>query len=159
MARSRPGDDEPNVKLILMSALAVVLFLIVGGVWFFSGESGGSVSGKVTLNGEVVDRARVVFEIQGENRAGPFQAQTNDMGEYQLFGSTSAKVPLGNYKVSVVKLTLRGGQVPVGEKALAFEEKGQLSNILPKTYESMETTPLQREVRSGRNSIDLDLKK
>lgn len=160
MAKKKTRDDEPNVKLIVMSAFAILLLLIFVAVWFFSGSSGGGlVTGKVTLNDEPVDGARLVFEMTGENASAPLPAQTNDQGVYTLFGFTDKSVPVGTYKVTVTKMTLKDGRIPDGEDLLKAEAKGLLKNSLPKAYEKSSTTPLTREIKSGKNVIDLELKK
>lgn len=160
MAKKKTRDDEPNVKLIVMSAFAILLLVIFVAVWFFSGSSGGGlVTGKVTLNDEPVDGARLVFEMTGENAGAPLPAQTNDRGEYTLFGYTNKSVPTGNYKITVTKMTLKDGRIPDGEDLLKAEAKGLLKNSLPKAYEKSSTTPLTREIKSGKNVIDLELKK
>lgn len=159
MTMKKQSEEEPNVRLVVLIAVAILGILAFSLYWYMSKAEGGYVTGKVTMDNEPVANANVVFAMTGENAIAPFHSQTDNQGMYKLFGHNGPTVPVGNYKVTVTKLTLKDGKVPEGEEVFKAEAKGLMKNTLPKAYESTNTTPLAREVKSGRNVIDLELKK
>ena len=159
--KRKPADDEDDdspSKLPVLLSIFAVLALGVGCVWFFFIRPGGAdVSGKVTLDGELVTGANVAFLPEGEK--GQIVARTSAKGEYRLIGNDGPRIPPGKYKVAVSKEALKDGTVPEGEKLEQARTAGMLVNILPSKYEHIETTPLSYDIRSGGNKIHIELTK
>jgi hypothetical protein len=158
------SDDDENdgstrtYILIGILALVGVIALTMVVCYLFSGTGGANVSGKVTLDGVTVDSGLVVFMgADGKNEA-PVTAPIEN-GNYRLVGNQGGGVPIGKYKVAVTREALKNGTVPTGEKLEQARSKGLLINVLPKIYESHADTPLQFELRSGSQTINLEMKK
>lgn len=160
MVKRKTEEQEPNVKLILLSAFAGLLLLIFMVMWFMNRTGPvGYVTGTVTLNNEPVEGASVVFVMTDEMEKPPLESQTTQDGEYTMNGFDGKAIPIGTYKVMVTKIVMKDGKVPGGEARIHAEAKGLLKNSLPKAYENSTTTPLTKEVKAGKNVIDLELKK
>ena len=161
--RSRDDDDDaPSSKTPWLLAILGVLVVLGCCIWVFflrSTDDGGTVNGVVTLDGAVVAGAMVTFVLDDPKKESTFPGPTNDQGEYRLIGNTGPRVPVGKYKVAVSKWVLRDGTVPTGEKFEKAKEAGLLKNLLPEIYADHTTSPLEFEVRSGSNKIDLPLTK
>ena len=154
--------DKGNERSLLLPLLGVAGTLLVACavVWFFFlRSSGADVRGEVTLDGEAVAGAVITFVAEDANKQAPIIGLSNEAGKYQLIGNAGALIPVGNYKVAVIKEALEGGKVPEGEKLEKARADGSLANRLPKAYEDYKTTPLKVNVRAGRNAINLELKK
>lgn len=158
MAKQSKEDPEPNVKLIVLSAIAILGLIILLLIYIFSGSTEGFVSGKVTLDDAKVSDSRIVFELSSENAEGPIPSQSNDKGEYVLFGNNGKGVTPGSYKVTVTKMMQKNRKELSGEDQINAESKGLLTNILPKQYESMAKTPLNIQIKPGKNIVNLELK-
>jgi len=158
-AKSKTAErDGPNRALIGGIAAAVLLLAAV--FWFFmGGSSEGHVSGTVTLEGEPLASAQVVFIGEDEKNRAPLMAPTDEDGSYKLVGHKGGGIAAGKYKVVVTKMALKDGTIPEGPKLQEARSKDLLLNVLPKVYEDRSTTPLSFEVRPGGNKIDLVLKK
>ncbi|GEM_PF-436903 len=158
MVKQSKEDSEPNVKLIVLSAIAILGLIILLLIIIFSGSNEGFVSGKVTLDDLEVSDSRIVFELNTENAEGPIPSQSNDNGQYLLFGNNGKGVTPGSYKVTVTKMMQKNRKELSGEDQMNAENKGLLTNILPKQYESMAKTPLNIQIKSGKNIVNLELK-
>lgn len=137
-------------------ALAVLVCSLVAGCQPAAGTV--PVKGKVTLKGAAApDGTLVTFSPIGEG--GETASGRVQGGQYELFtgnrGDVGAKP--GKYKVS-----LTGGST-MGESDYSntASKKGQIpgsgSGEFPKEYSSAETTPLEKEVTSGSNTIDIEV--
>jgi hypothetical protein len=126
-------------------------FLLLAGC-----ASDARVSGTVTLDGEPVRGAQVVFARDG---SGPVVAQTDDAGRYALVGNTGAGLPPGEYRVTVTKEAMKDGTVPTGEALTQARAKGLLKNVLPAKYAEPGTSPLRFDLAPGSRAIDLPLTK
>ena len=133
-----------------------LLVLVLGG---FGCSSGAQVSGKVTLDGQPVGGAQVIFVCEDKGAEATIVARTDDAGSYNLIANTPAGIAVGKYKVAVTKEALKDGSVPQGEQLEQARAGGKLMNILPKVYADRATTPLQFDLRGGANTIPLELKK
>ena len=150
-------SDSDNTPLIVGAGIAVVLLLAI--FFFFRGPSEAHVAGKATFDGTPLTGAQVVFLIEGQAKQAPVLTQTDGEGRYVLIGNNGAGVPLGKYRVVVSKLALKDGTLPPGEALEQARLDGLLLNCLPPVYEDRSTTPLQFELQSGANTINLELKK
>lgn len=119
------------------------------------------VKGKVTLKGAPAPEGTLITFTPvgaGESATGRVKAG----GEYELFtgvrGDAGAKP--GKYKVVIV------GGTPMDQSAYQSMKPqkpgqgaapGQASGDFPKEYASADTTPLEKEVTSGSNTIDIEV--
>jgi hypothetical protein len=118
------------------------------------------VTGKVTLDGQPVAGARVIFTDGKETNmpTGP-TALTDEAGEYALVG-----VPPGSYKVVVFKLVPKPGMAlpPADENgSVDFEQieaSGAGIHKLPKKYLSPTTTTIVAQVKEGSHVENIELK-
>jgi hypothetical protein len=154
------GDDQSSSKLPwLLGALGLLAALSVC-IWFFYFRSpgGAEVSGTVTLEGAPLAGASIVFVLQDKSET-VVMAKSDEQGEYRLVGNAGKQINVGAYKVAVSKYALRDGTIPVGEKLEIAKANGKLFNYVPAIYEEHASTPLQFDVKSGRNVIPIELKK
>lgn len=160
--RSDDDDDEtPSKTPLLLGVLGTVVVLGIC-IWFFfirSPFEGAEVAGLVTLDGVPVEGAMVNFVGNDAKKESVVVARSDKSGNYRLIGNAGSGVALGKYKVAVSKQALRNGTVPEGEELLAARSKNLLVNILPKIYEDKDSSPIEVEVKSGSNKIDLALEK
>jgi hypothetical protein len=153
-------QEEESANPVTLAVIGVV-GLVIGAVlgWLvFGSTTRAHVSGKVTLDGEPLSRAQVVFLLDG-GKQGPLVTSTGDTGDYRLIGHTGGGIPPGKYKVLVTKLALKDGTIPQGEGADQAREKGLLKNTLPPVYAEAEKTPLVFELRAGYLTLEIPLKK
>ncbi|RMF87778.1 MAG: hypothetical protein D6741_20100 [Planctomycetota bacterium] len=131
------------------------------------------VEGVVTLNGEPVEGATVVFSPvgggEGETSPQAAQAKTDADGHYELstFEAGDGAIP-GEYAVIVTKYDVKptpGGPELESEEGQmkAFLEAQQggddsaVRNLLPAKYANAQTSGLKFTVKLERNSIDIKL--
>ncbi|WP_339726880.1 carboxypeptidase-like regulatory domain-containing protein [uncultured Gimesia sp.] len=96
------------------------------------------VTGKVTLNGEALDGAIIIFEEV--NTGASSHGLTDAEGQYELKSKQDESgAPAGKYVVKIIK--------PEGEVA------GQ--ELIPAKYNSK--SELKAEVKTGENKYDFDL--
>jgi hypothetical protein len=150
MAEKTRSNNVPIVVGVL--ALAVVA---AGVCYALFRPTDARVSGTVTLDGQPVDGAQVVFLRHGEEHPRPVLSRTDDAGAYTL----TEPIPAGKYKVVVSKEAAADGTVPTGPKLERARIDGSLRNILPSAYEDKSTTPLLKDVPRGAVTLDLELKK
>jgi len=127
------------------------------------------VTGKVTLYGKPYPNAIVSFSPVG---GGPAATSSTDQnGDYELWSAGKKGAAIGNHKVSIttikepVKTTsfsdIRSddpryaAEVASGSGAAAYKVKEEMEKI-PAKYNT--ATELSKEVNSGSNKIDIDLK-
>ncbi len=150
------GWNVPRrLGLAVAAVLAVVAVVLLGVSFLLPGEA--VVSGTATWNDQPLAEALVVF-VPDEERQSPIAVPTDDAGRYQLIGGKGGGVPPGKYRVVVTKMALKDGRVPKGELLEQARAKGQLVNVLPRAYEEFDTTPFRWTLRSGLNTINLEVK-
>jgi hypothetical protein len=121
-----------------------------------------TVTGKVTHNGAPVAGAKVNFysTVESSGKAGgSYSATTDSSGKYAiLMVNNEPGIPPGMYKVTIIKLDLKGNLPPDFDQG-QLEASGMAKNILPKDYESVNTTNLSATLNAGKNeNVDFDLK-
>ena len=130
------------------AAVAAALCMFVAGC-----SGGGSVKGKVTLDGEPLKSGVVTFHpvAGGPAAIGP----VSESGEYELSVGTDKSIPPGDYVVTVVATQSAPyeTQPPVSAKPPVPPKR-----ITPDKYASKDTTDLKATVTAGNNSIPLELK-
>src|SRR4051812_21790021 len=94
---TRPVARRAARWLSLLGCLAV---LAAGGC---SGGSGGKVKGKVTLAGQPLPDAEVVFFPEGNPRVEAYAARTDAGGGFAVATAAGVGVSAGRYKVAVRK--------------------------------------------------------
>lgn len=131
-----------------MNRVFVVLSLSLVGLVGCGGDSNmGGVTGTVTLDGQPVSDATVNFTPK---KAGsPSNGRTDSSGKYELSYSKSKKgAEIGEHTVRVT--TFRKANPDAETPITAVPEK------IPARYNSK--SELTKEVKSGNNTIDLELK-
>jgi hypothetical protein len=105
-----------------------------------------TVSGKVTLEGNILDKGDIGFH-QAEGMI-VSTTRINPDGSYKI--GAEAKTLPGNYKVVIianeVSIAKGPGNVPMPTR------------ITPLAYSSKEQTPLKAELKAGSNEFNFDLK-
>lgn len=127
-----------------------VLTLFLLAVAGCGGPYNADVSGKVTLDGNVVPTGTVSFLPAGGGPAA--YARIDSSGNYTIRTGREEGLPAGEYSVSVVaneppavQQTADGGPPPPGKA------------ITPPWYRSQQTSGLKFTVAPGSNTIDLTL--
>ncbi|MEM7314373.1 MAG: carboxypeptidase-like regulatory domain-containing protein [Planctomycetota bacterium] len=123
----------------------------------------GSVTGKVTLDGQPVSEASIAFRPKDGGRMST--GETNAQGEYTLtcYERGDGAIP-GDHVVTVTKFEESKVKVPEGADELAVEfaasKKRQPKTkwLVPEKYSEKETSGLTFTVERGRNTADFDLK-
>lgn len=129
------------------------------------GPSLGSVTGQVTMDGKPLPNVLVTFVPEGGGRAAT--GTTNAEGQYQLVYIDKPGALIGNHKVSLTTLTQAQGTAS-GEMSEEEYEKAAMAAMNASAYDQAtvkETIParyntqteLIREVKAGKNVIDLEL--
>ena len=105
-----------------------------------------TVSGKVTLEGIVLDKGDIGFH-QAEGVV-VSTTRINQDGSYKI--GAEAKTLPGNYKVVIIANEVSIGKGP-GNVPMP-------TRITPLAYSSKEQTPLKAELKAGSNEFNFDLK-
>ena len=131
----------------MMGLVPLILALIAVGC---GGPHAASVSGTITLDGQVLPTANVSFHPDGGTGA-PAYGQSDASGRYSLSTGTDAGLEPGKY-VAVVVATKDPPQ--------AYDAKGSEIPPIPITpakYADTATSDLKIEVKAGKNDIPLAL--
>jgi hypothetical protein len=117
------------------------------------------VTGVVTLDGEPLPRASVVFVPQGNTPGSGTSAITDDAGRYALATMhQGAGAPEGSYKVVISKLVQPdGSEFPLNAEVDPMSTPHK--EFVPKPYSDPEATTLTADVASGGGSIDFPLRR
>lgn len=148
----------------LTAALGVVILLLSSGCGGDSSIAGlAPVTGKVTLDGQPLVGAQVVFVPSPSDKGRVCSSATDSNGNYQLVTNTDKGALPGNYKVIVNYLAKPDG-TPVtsteeGMDLTQLEASGAVKQILPPRYSDQQQTELSFEVKSGKNEYNIDMKK
>jgi hypothetical protein len=126
--------------------------LLIAGLLLFAvagcGGSQGRVSGQVTLDGQPLTKGDISFSPVADGVVA--SGQIDSGGNYSLKVGTSAAIPPGSYRVTVVAVE------PV---APTPEHPEPLPTLLtPKKYNNPATSELSAEVKAGSNTFNFDLK-
>lgn len=114
------------------------------------------VSGTVTLDGEPLSGATVVFIPTGSTAGRAAQGGTDATGRYELSSGEQKGAPAGEFKVVVQKWVMPDGSDFKGGEMSPLEAGAQ--EKLPARYSSEEATELKATVPGGGGTIDFDLK-
>lgn len=154
-----------RIRIRRTSATLVGVVLLMGcGGRHDSRPPTSPASGRVTLGGEAVDRALVVFYPDMPNTAAA-QATTDADGRFRLttYRADDGAVP-GKYTILVTKQLAENEMTPEESRAY-YARTGappplpRYRDLLPKKYNSHESSDLAAEVRMGKkNHFDLELR-
>lgn len=129
------------MKALLYLSFIALTFGLCG-----CGGNVSTVSGKVTLEGNILDKGDIGFH-QAEGMI-VSTTRINPDGSYKI--GAEAKTLPGNYKVVIianeVSIAKGPGNVPMPTR------------ITPLAYSSKEKTPLKAELKAGSNEFNFDLK-
>lgn len=153
-------------KIILFAVLAVVTFAIGCGD---GGPPLAPVKGKVTFYGKPYAKGIVTFSpVDGGPSA---TSATDDNGDYELWTSGKKGAVIGKHKVSVTTIIEPPKDSGPPPGATSSDDPGYTAFGNPSDYKKVESakkepipakfnkdTTLEKEVSSGSNSIDLELK-
>ena len=156
------GSLTPAPRLFVVLALCPCLAAFVG--CSGSGLSGptGTVSGKVTYNGNPVPAGCTVTFVHDETSLAA-AGQTGADGSYTLQMQGGGDVPAGAYKISVGPPAAAGGAGPDNPEAYAasMESGGDASadtgTPFPDKYLLPGTSGLTFTVKEGPNSYDVEM--
>jgi len=113
------------------------------------------VSGMVTLDGEPVEGAGVMFSPV---KPGPIAMGTTDTeGRFVLATGRLPGAMLGEHQITVSKSLLLNSTQQEQGKSLAGRQFTTLKPLLPKRYLRPETSGLQESVESEENQFELQL--
>ena len=115
-----------------------------------SGEPVGTVSGKITYQGQPVTEGSVSFNNDRLGASGTGEIQPD--GTYQL-ATQGAGLPPGSYKVCIVPPMEE--QSTSSQLAASLEPK-EMPDI-PQKYRSFQTSDLEATVQEGTNELDFDM--
>lgn len=146
------------------------VFIFVLSVLMGCGESGpplAPVKGKVTLYGKPYTKGLVVFTPEGGGPTGT--SQTDENGDYEIWSSGRKGAMVGKHKISVttimepVKEAAPPGQVSSDDPgytafggAADYKKAKEMKEPIPAKFNSK--SELLKDVESGQNTIDLDLR-
>jgi len=133
----------------LLLALALIGAVSVSGCQ--KAEELGHVTGQVSFKGKPVASGFVIFanEATGIYMTAPLDAD----GKFEVVMAKGAGLPLGEYQIGVSPPLMDHPLGPIEEPPEADKRKD-----IPRRYRDPATSDLKREVKSGENVIDLELK-
>lgn len=130
-----------------------VAMLAVASLCLSSCSDNGSVSGKVTLDGQPMRNGTVTFHPVGAGVTG--MGVITGEGQYKISVGTSPGLPPGDYLVTVDGMEeLKSDPVPAENPVRAPPAPKRLTPI---KFASKDTTDLRFTVKGGGNTIDLPL--
>ncbi len=137
-------------------ALAALILTFIAGCQPSAGTA--PVKGKVTLKGAPAPEGTMItFVPVGEGATATGKVKN---GEYELFSGIKGDV---GAKPGTYKVVIAAGSAPdqSAYEAMKGPKKGEApgasTGTFPKEYGAAETTPLEKEVASGSNSIDIEV--
>jgi len=107
-----------------------------------------SVSGTVSLDGKPLDRGMVSFQPRSGGQLATGTIQSN--GRYSLSTNREQGLQAGEYIATVI-LRERGEESEIGGPPMPGKY------IVPREYSSTETSGLNYQVTSGKNTIHIEL--
>jgi hypothetical protein len=141
---------------------ATILVVVSGGCG--RSEPRAAVEGVVRLNGSPLDRCLVTFLPEGEASGGCCSAMTDENGFYRLrLADQREGATIGPHRVTIQDMTVSTG-TRRRDHGEADRQADASESVLPvrasrirKCYGVANDTPLRKEIKPGRQVIDLDL--
>jgi hypothetical protein len=132
-----------------LAALSIVGLMTLPGCQ--RGEELGHVTGQVSFKGKPVASGFVIF---ANDANGVYMtAELDAEGKFEIITAKGAGLPFGEYQVGVSPPLMDHPLGPIEEPPEADKRKD-----IPRRYRDPATSGLKREVKSGENVIDLELK-
>jgi len=128
----------------------IVFFSVLTTVGCSGGNPGALVDGTVTLDGKTIGPGVVIFAPLG-GKENPAIGTIQPDGSYSVKTGGKPGLPVGTYRVCVQVYEQSPDRKP-GERTMTPSK-----SIVPKKFASVETSGLQYDVSSGRNTIDISL--
>ena len=123
---------------------------------------GPPVKGKVTLDGQPLADAHVIFEPMGKDvELGGGRAKTGPGGEFEFIPdeTTGQTLAPGQYAVVISKKVDKQGNIPNEEDFGQLEAAGMLRESLPVRYSQRSETTLAAEIKAEEpNQLLFELK-
>ena len=149
-----------RVGCVLIACCLVCLITIGCGP---GGPNLGTVTGKVTLDGQPVTNGLVTFTPVEGGRAA--SGKTDASGQYDLVGVGGKGAVLGQHRVTVTTLHEAVAATEMSSDSAEYEKQAMGDPSAYDTAEVVESIPekyntkseLTKEVKSGANVIDLEL--
>ncbi len=123
----------------------------------------GTVSGKVTMDGQPLTNGLITFEPEAGGRASIGKTDSN--GQYKLIRVEREGAEIGSHKVSVTTITEAEAVEDMGSDSDAYAKQAmgdasaydsaEVAEPIPARYNV--STELVKEVKAGDNTIDLEL--
>jgi hypothetical protein len=136
-----------RMRRLMIGAIACSALVCLSGC---GGNYDSSVSGKVTIDGRTVTNGTVAYQPVAGGPAA--YGRIEPSGDYVIRTGRETGLPAGEYQVTVTAnepaatlQTEKGGPPPPGKA------------ITPAWYRTKETSGLKFTVKSGSNTIDLEL--
>lgn len=114
----------------------------------------GPVSGVVTMEGQPVPRATVIFD--NDQLGVHMSAEADEQGRYTVRMANGDGLPLGDYDVRVCPPVQ---DHPLGPIKAPPPGVDPYLDTIPKRYRDRGTSDLKLQVRADTNSLDVDMKR
>jgi hypothetical protein len=138
------------IRLAFIACLA----LLVG----CSSATGVPVTGKVTLDGEPVENAAVMFMPSGPGQ--PATGATDKAGNFALhIGGQTDLIPPGQYQVGITKKNISGVTSADGLSGEVGPQGIKEEWIVPQKYSDPKTSGLTADVQPGMKPLEFNLSK
>jgi hypothetical protein len=121
-----------------------------------AGTGGPKVTGAVTLDGQSLADAQVIFEpVRRRSGLGGGAARTGPDGRFEIrpHPRTGQTLKPGKYVVVITKLVDRNGSVPSPEEFAQLEAAHLLRNLLPSRYNDRAFSEFKVEIKEGDNDL------
>jgi hypothetical protein len=149
----------PRRKKAVPALVAALALSAAAGCGWFAPR--GEVSGRLTLKGEPLAEVQVYFVPEpGQETAGPAAGATDADGKYTLAEAEGrAGAAPGRYRVVLQDLQSgkRSARSLANKAGARRDAPDAAKTRLPERYTSATATPLQFEIKTGKQTIDLNL--
>lgn len=142
--------SERRIWWFCLSA-AGLLACLAGGCGSAEGPARGSVSGKVTLDGDPIEHGSISFHPVGQTR-GMVAGGAIEQGRYSIPAAQGPAVGQNRVEIHASRKTGKKVPDPYGEPGQTMEQSVE---AVPQQYNAQST--LVREVKPGNNPLDFDL--
>jgi hypothetical protein len=158
MAMVRRQGKRGFVWLFTAVVGAALTTFIGCGPGGYSGPTG-TVTGKVTLDGEPVPQGCAVSFVSPAGFTA--SAKVGAGGSYTLLNVDKPEIPVASYKVAVAQLAaeVSGADYDKYMSAGGGGEAKSAPEAIPAKYQTAETSGLSFDVKQGPNTFNIELKK
>jgi hypothetical protein len=138
------------------SSLLLGIGLLMASACGCSGGKGPKVTGSVTLNGQPLADAQVVFEpVTRKSGLGGAVTRTDQDGKFEVRPQPKSGQTLkpGKYVVLITKLVDKNGNVPSAEEFAQLQRARALRNTLPPRYNDKDFPQFPVDIKEGDNHL------